>query len=176
MPTWETFLNDTLIPGAINIAWKLVAAALLMIVGTLIIKFVMKRLKKGRLSQKLDKTVHHFVLSFVRIALYVLLLVMVVATLGVPMASIIAVIGSVGLAVSLAVQGTLANLASGIMILVFKPFRSMFFNIEFQISHNRCSQRTCTKCQKLFLILFTLRKNPSVKIQNRFENKFQFFV
>ena len=121
--TWEQFLNDTLIPGVINIAWKLVVAALLLVVGTLIIRFVVKKMKAGRLSQKLDKTVHHFVLSFVKIALYVLLAVMVVATLGVPMASIIAVIGSAGLAVSLAVQGTLANLASGIMILVFKPFK-----------------------------------------------------
>ena len=70
-----------------------------------------------------DVVFFHFVVSFVKIALYVMLTVLIVAVLGVPMASIVAVIGSVGLAISLAVQGTLSNLASGIMILVFKPFR-----------------------------------------------------
>ncbi|MBE6547905.1 MAG: mechanosensitive ion channel [Ruminococcaceae bacterium] len=119
---FEKFLNDTLIPGAVNIAWRLLLAGLLFIVGSLIIKFVVKRLNNGKFAQKTDKTVHHFTVSFVKIAMYVILTVIVVATLGVEMASIIAVIGSIGLAISLAVQGTLSNLASGIMILVFKPF------------------------------------------------------
>ena len=120
--TWEQFVQDTLIPGIISMAWRLVAAFLLLVVGAFIVKRVVKKLKTGRLAQKAEKTVHHFVVAFVKISLYVLLAVLVVATLGVPMASIVAVIGSVGLAISLAVQGTLSNLASGIMILVFKPF------------------------------------------------------
>lgn len=121
--TFEQFVNDILVPGAINIAFRLLAATVLLIVGGVLIKFVIKRLKNGKLAQKADRTVHHFVLSFVKIALYVMLAVLIVATLGVDMASIVAVIGSIGLAISLAVQGTLSNLASGIMILVFKPFK-----------------------------------------------------
>lgn len=121
--TFEEFVNDILVPGTINIALRLLAAAVILVVGGVIIKHVVKRLKTGKMSQRADKTVHNFVVSFVRIALYVLLAVLVVATLGVDMASIVAVIGSVGLAISLAVQGTLSNLASGIMILVFKPFK-----------------------------------------------------
>lgn len=121
--TFEEFVNNVIVPGAINIALRLLAAAVILVVGGVIIKFVIKKLRTGRLAQKADKTVHHFVVSFARISLYVILAVLVVATLGVDMASIVAVIGSVGLAISLAVQGTLSNLASGIMILVFKPFR-----------------------------------------------------
>ena len=71
----------------------------------------------------MDTTAHGFLLAFIKIFLYVMLAVLVVATLGVNMASIVAAIGSIGLAISLAVQGTLANLASGIMILVFRPFK-----------------------------------------------------
>ena len=121
--TLSEFFNGVVDPGAISIAVRLLAAAILLIVGNFIIKFFMKRLKNGRFAEKADKTVVSFTVSFVRVALYVLLAVMVVAALGVDMASIIAVIGSVGLAISLAVQGTLSNLASGIMILVFKPFK-----------------------------------------------------
>ena len=121
--TFSEFFNGVVVPGAISIAVRLLAAAILLIVGNFIIKFFMKRLKNGRFAEKADKTVVSFTVSFVRVVLYVLLAVMVVAALGVDMASIIAVIGSVGLAISLAVQGTLSNLASGIMILVFKPFK-----------------------------------------------------
>lgn len=121
--TFSEFFNGVVVPGAISIAVRLLAAAILLIVGNFIIKFFMKRLKNGRFAEKADKTVVSFTFSFVRVVLYVLLAVMVVAALGVDMASIIAVIGSVGLAISLAVQGTLSNLASGIMILVFKPFK-----------------------------------------------------
>lgn len=121
--TLSEFFNGVVVPGAISIAVRLLAAAILLIVGNFIIKFFMKRLKNGRFAEKADKTVVSFTVSFVRVVLYVLLAVMVVAALGVDMASIIAVIGSVGLAISLAVQGTLSNLASGIMILVFKPFK-----------------------------------------------------
>ena len=121
--TWEQFVQDTLIPGIISTAWRLVAAFLILVVGTLLIKSVVKKLKKGRFAEKTEKTAQHFVVAFVRISLYVLLAVLVIATLGVPMASIVAVVGSAGLAISLAVQGTLSNLASGIMILVFKPFK-----------------------------------------------------
>lgn len=121
--TWEEFLQSVLIPGVISIAKRLLAAFVLLVVGVIIIRFIVKKLKNGRMSQRAERTVHHFTVSFVKISLYVLLAVLVVAILGVPIASIVAVIGSIGLAISLAIQGTLSNLASGIMILVFKPFR-----------------------------------------------------
>lgn len=121
--TWEQFLDNVLIPGVINIAERLLAAFVLLVVGVIIIKFIVRKLKNGRMAKKAERTVHNFIISFVKISLYVLLAVLIVAILGVPIASIVAVIGSIGLAISLAVQGTLTNLASGIMILVFKPFR-----------------------------------------------------
>lgn len=119
---WNTFWTNVAMVCQ-DIAWRLLGAIFLLVVGKLVISFVIKRLKKGKLAQKADATVHGFVISFAKIAMYVVLAVSIIAVLGVPMASIITVLGSVGVAISLAVQGTLGNLASGIMLLVFKPFR-----------------------------------------------------
>jgi small conductance mechanosensitive channel len=67
--------------------------------------------------------VRNFVFSFIRISLYTLLLISVIAIMGVPMSSVVAVFASVGVTIGLALQGSLSNLAGGIMILIFKPFR-----------------------------------------------------
>ena len=114
---------DSLVGVCIDIAVKLIVAALVLVVGRLIIKAVMKKMRKSRVLARSEATAKKFLEAFVNIALNVSLIVLVVAIMGVPMASIVAVIGSVGVAISLAVQGTLSNLASGIMMLVFRPFK-----------------------------------------------------
>ena len=119
---WNLFWNN-LLAECQNIAIRLVSAVLILIIGKFLIKFIVKKLSGSKLMGKADAMVHQFVMAFVRISLYVILAASIVAILGVPMASIVAVIGSIGLAISLAVQGALGNLASGIMLLVFKPFR-----------------------------------------------------
>ncbi len=91
-------------------------AGLLFIKGTL--KFTTSRLKKS----KLDPTMHKFMLSVLKVTLYSLLIVILLQSVGVEMSSIIAVIGVAGLAISLAIQDTLTNVASGFMILASKPF------------------------------------------------------
>ncbi len=121
--TWDEFWSTVLFPKIVEVSWRLVAAGIILLAGGLLAKFVIKRVKNGRMFAKMDETVHGFFVAFVKIFVYVLLAVLVVATLGVNMASIVAAIGSIGLAISLAVQGTLANLASGIMLLVFRPFK-----------------------------------------------------
>lgn len=113
-----------------DVAWKLLGAALVLVIGKLMIRFMLSRMKKGSaLRNKLghgerDATVRGFLISFVNIALHVFLVVSIVAILGVPLASIVTVLGSAGVAISLAVQGALSNLASGLMLLIFKPFEN----------------------------------------------------
>ncbi len=121
--TWDEFWSTVLFPKIVEVAWRLVAAALILIIGSLLAKFVIKRVKHGRVFARMDETVHGFFVAFVKISVYVILALLIVAALGVNMASIVAAVGSVGLAISLAVQGTLTNLASGIMLLVFRPFK-----------------------------------------------------
>ena len=122
MIDWQVVLHSV-IDICMDIALRLLLAALVLIIGRIIIKTFLKRVRKSKLLSKGDPTVKKFLEAFSKIALNIGLIVIVVAILGVPMASIIAVIGSVGVAISLAVQGTLSNLASGLMILVFKPFK-----------------------------------------------------
>ncbi len=107
----------------ISFGGKLIAALLVLTIGFTLIKLVMRMLRKKKLGKYEDPTVHHFLLNIVKTALYILLVVTVIAILGVPMASMVAVIASAGVAIGLALQGSLSNLAGGIMILIFRPFK-----------------------------------------------------
>ena len=101
---------------------KLLLALIVFIVGRIIINKFLKIYKKGKFQEKLDPTVSDFLYHFIRISLYVVLVVSIIAILGVPMASVITVIASCGVAIGLALQGALANVAGSIMILIFRPF------------------------------------------------------
>lgn len=118
----EQILNS-LVDGCVALAWKLVGALIVFLIGNLIIRFVIKRIKDGKLSNKLDPMVHSFITSMAKIGLYLILSVIVVAILGVETASIIAVIASAGAAIALGLQGSLSHLAGGVMLLIFRPFK-----------------------------------------------------
>lgn len=113
---------NTIVDTCISVVLKLLLAAVVWFVGRAFIKFLLKRFPNGPKHQKMDPTVRKFVNSFINIALYALLLVSVIAIMGVPMSSVVAVIASAGVTIGLALQGSLSNLAGGIMILIFKPF------------------------------------------------------
>lgn len=117
----EQFLN-TVIAWATNFGLKLLAAVLVLIVGRILIKWIVKLLGKSHFAKKNDATVVRVVLNFASAGLYVLLFVTIIAILGVPMASMVAVIASAGVAIGLALQGALSNLAGGIMIMILRPF------------------------------------------------------
>ncbi|MDD6189225.1 MAG: mechanosensitive ion channel [Clostridiales bacterium] len=106
----------------LSIGGKIIAAILVLIVGHLIIKYVTKLISKSKINSKVDITVKKFMDNFINIALYCILIISVIAILGIPMASIVAVLGSAGLAIGLALQGALSNIAGGIMLIIFKPF------------------------------------------------------
>lgn len=108
---------------AIDVMGKLIASMIVLLIGKLAIKFVLKLVKKSRLMQKAETTVAHFLMNFIKIGLYVILIVTIVGIMGVPMASVVAAIASAGVAIGLALQGSLSNLAGGIMVLIFRPFR-----------------------------------------------------
>lgn len=101
---------------------KIVLALIVFIIGRIIIGRVLSIVSKSKAMQKLDPSVRSFVNSFAKILLYVILIVSIISILGVPMASVIAVLASAGVAVGLALQGALSNLAGGIMLMIFRPF------------------------------------------------------
>lgn len=106
-----------------TIAPKLLGAIIVLVVGIVIIKFLMNILKKAFAKSKLDPICHKFILSLLKITLYILLFIITLSMLDVPMTSLVALLSVAGLAVSLAVQGSLANLAGGFILLFTKPFK-----------------------------------------------------
>ena len=111
-----------LAPKALNVGIRIVIAAVLFVVGIQLIKLVRKLISKAMSKAKADMGVKQFVDSFVNAALIVLLIMFVAIQCGIDAASIVAIIGSVGVAISLAVQGSLSNLIGGVLILLLKPF------------------------------------------------------
>jgi small conductance mechanosensitive channel len=101
---------------------KLLVALLILFVGFRVVNVFVRKIRKAKLAQKMDKSVNSFILSFASIALKAIILITVAAYLGVPMSSMVALVASAGVAIGLALQGGLSNIASGIMILIFRPF------------------------------------------------------
>ncbi len=101
----------------------IILAVIVLVLGLIICKLVLKILSKGLDRTKLDLTVNNFVKQCCKIVLYVLLLTIVLSVLGIPATSIITVIGTAGVAIGLALQSSLSNVAGGIMLMINKPFK-----------------------------------------------------
>lgn len=102
---------------------KLVGAILTLLIGLWVIKIIQKTVKKTFEKREVDVSLRGFLNSMVGILLKVMLVISVVGMLGVEMTSFIAILGAAGLAVGMALSGTLQNFAGGVMILIFKPFK-----------------------------------------------------
>lgn len=118
----EVFLN-ALESQAASVCIRILLAILLFFAGRILIRAILRMLRRNRFFTRADGAVQTFSLSFTHIGLYILLVLCIVGILGVPMASIAALITSAGVAVGLGFQGALANLAGGIMLVIFKPFK-----------------------------------------------------
>lgn len=103
--------------------WTRLLYVLLLLAACLIIMKVLLSLTNRAIHRtKLEKSMHTFIKSCVRIFLWFITILIVASYIGIPVDSLIAVLGVIGLAVSLAIQGTLSNLAGGLMVLLSKPF------------------------------------------------------
>lgn len=106
-----------------TIVGKVLLTLVVWIVGKFLIKKVMGLVEKIKALDKIEPNTRTFVVSAIKWLLYVLLIVSIVAILGVPMASVITVLGTAGAAIALSLQGSLSNLAGGIMLVIFRPFK-----------------------------------------------------
>ncbi|HET8754240.1 MAG TPA: mechanosensitive ion channel domain-containing protein [Salinimicrobium sp.] len=102
---------------------NLVAAILLLIIGWWFIKVILRYAKKIFAKRALDPAIQKFSLTIINWALKILLFVIVIGQLGVETTSLIAVLGAAGLAIGLALQGSLSNFAGGVIIILMKPFK-----------------------------------------------------
>lgn len=106
-----------------SIVGKVLLALVVWFVGKFAIKKILGLMDKIKGLDKIEPNTRTFINSAVKWLLYVILIVSIVSILGVPMASVITVLGTAGAAVALSLQGSLANLAGGIMMVIFKPFK-----------------------------------------------------
>ena len=102
---------------------KLLTAILIYIVGSWVIKKLIGALKKVMAKSKYEESLQKFLLNLLSWALKVFLVLLVISQLGVDVTTFAAVIAAAGLAVGLALQGSLSNFAGGVLIMIFKPYR-----------------------------------------------------
>ena len=102
---------------------KVLMVIVLFFFGLWVIKRIESGLRKVMTKRKLDPSLIPFLVTMIDIGLKVLLIITLAGLLGFPTTSFVAILGAAGLAVGLALQGTLANFAGGVLILIFKPFR-----------------------------------------------------
>ncbi len=102
---------------------KLVAAIAVWIIGGLVVKFISKAFDKAMEKNNTDASLRPFLKGLISGLLKVMLIITVLSMLGIQMTSFIAILGAAGLAVGMALSGTLQNFAGGVMILLFKPFK-----------------------------------------------------
>lgn len=119
----STFFTDLT-----NYFWSilplLIIAALVLVVGILLSRLISQIVSKAMKRSNVEDAARSFLVSVIRTALYVVVLIMALSVLNVPMSSLITVLGAAGLAVSLALQNCLTNLCGGFIILFSKPFAS----------------------------------------------------
>lgn len=102
---------------------KIALAVITLIVGMAVIKWISKRIRKILEKREVDPSLTPFLVSITRSFLTVALVIAIAGMVGIEMTSFVAILGAAGLAVGLALQGSLANFAGGVLILLLKPFK-----------------------------------------------------
>jgi small conductance mechanosensitive channel len=103
---------------------KIVGAIAILILGRIVVGIVTGLVKRLMRKADVDETLTKFIGSLTRIGLMVIVIIAAINTLGVQTTSFVAIIGAAGLAIGFALQGSLANFASGVMIIIFRPFKA----------------------------------------------------
>ena len=156
----EKFLRD-LPERALNLGIRVVLALVFFIVGIQCIKLLRKIIRKSLERANADVGVTQFLDSFIKIVTYAILVMLIATSFGVDATSIIAVFGSAGVAIGLALQGSLSNLAGGVLILILKPFKVGDYIIE----DTNKNEGTVTEIQ-IFYTKLTTPDNKTIILPN----------
>lgn len=117
----KTYL-DKYTPAVIGFLVQIIVAIIVLLVGIKIIKSVVKVIKKGFDRSHIDDGVGTFLTSLIKYTLYFILVMAILSSFGIATGSVVAVLGSAGLTIGMALQGSLSNFAGGVLILLLKPF------------------------------------------------------
>jgi small conductance mechanosensitive channel len=119
---WEAVLAEVLRKVG-TYSWRIVGAAIILVIGVWLAKLIRVYLKRVLKARKLDSTIVYFADSCVTVIVYGVVIIAAIHRLGVETTSLVAMIGAAGLAIGMALRGQLANVASGLLIILFRPFR-----------------------------------------------------
>lgn len=153
---WLTDNADLLVQYGVNF----LAALCILLVGSISVKFIHKGVVNLLQTKRVDAAVVQFIGSLVRYALLVMVFIAALNTMGVEMAAVIAVLASASLAVGLALKGSLSNFASGVLIVIFRPFKSKDFIEVGKVSGT-------VQAIEIFHTVLTTGDNKMVAIPNR---------
>ena len=155
----EYFSNK--VPDVIDFAFSVLLALVVFFVGAKLINWVRKLVRRSLERANVDKGVEQFVDSMMKFGLYALLLFSIGKNFGLDTTSVAAVVASGGVAIGLALQGSLSNFAGGVLILLLKPFTVGDYIIE---DTNKC-EGTVTEIQIFYTKLMTV-DNKTIVIPN----------
>lgn len=119
---WEK-IKTTIVDWCLTVGRNILIALLVFIIGRKIIRWVMKLVNKGIGKTKIEPIVAKFLSSIIRCLMYAVLVVIVVNIMGIQTSSLVALVGSAGITIGFGLQGSVANFAGGVLILLFKPFK-----------------------------------------------------
>ena len=117
-------LMHTLLMDCLHFGLKVLAALALFIIGGWVIKLIKRAMSRGFERRKTEPVIITFVGSLVSVTLWILLIILTISTLGINTTSLAALLAAGGVTIGMALSGTVQNFAGGIMLLIFKPFRS----------------------------------------------------
>ena len=115
-------LLDRIVSGVVTLAINLTLALLVFYVGKFIIRKIYNIVRRILLTRRVDSGLRTFLLSMVKIVLYFILIVTAIGILGIETSSFLAIFASAGVAIGMALSGTLQNFAGGVLILLLKPY------------------------------------------------------
>jgi len=135
---------------------KIIFALIILLAGLWLIKKCIKFLHKHFQKNSIDLSLSEFLISIINVILYILLFISFASIIGIPTSSFLAVLGTAGLAIGLALQGSLSNFAGGVLILMFKPFK---------VGHDISSSNSVSgKVLKIDILYTTLRAGNGTTI------------
>lgn len=114
---------DNALNKLVNFLGDLFWSILIIIIGFKLVDVIVNKIKNGKKFSNIEKSNQTFIQSIVGIGLKIIVFIIAITVIGIPMSTIVAIVGSCGLALGLALQGGLSNIAGGIMIIIFKPFK-----------------------------------------------------
>lgn len=123
-------MNDELLVKMNSLLWRVFFSVIILFFAIQVVKLFKRFLKKTFIKLKVDQGISGFLISLISIIIYIVIAFLIAQGLGVDAASIVALLGSAGVTIGLAIQGSLSNIAGGVLLLILKPFKVGDYIIE----------------------------------------------